>query len=167
MDTPAEIKALLKKIVGANSNLPITGEVVSVQGESCTVKLVSGLELTDVKLKATVNEQEDFILVTPKVGSNVIMLSSTGDLNSLTVIKTDQFEKMEISQGGLIILVDSSDGKISIKNQQVTLKEILTDLGTLLKSLKVYTSTGPSGAPLPDSILAIESFETKINQLLK
>jgi hypothetical protein len=167
MDTPTEIKTLIKKIVGANPNLPITGTVVSVQGESCTVKIVSGLVLTDVKLKATINEQKDFILVTPKVDSSVIMLSSTGDLNNLTIVKTDQFEKIEISQSGLIILIDSSDGKISIKNENVTLKEILTDLSTLLKSLKVFTPMGPSGTPLPDSITAIESFETKFNQLLK
>jgi hypothetical protein len=167
MDTPAEIKALLKKIVGANSNLPITGEVVSVQGESCTVKLVSGLELTDVKLKPIISGQKDFILLTPKVGSSVIMLSSTGDLNSLTVIKADQFEKIEIAQGGLAILVDSADSKISIKNDQVTLKEIWTDLVAVLKELKVHTPMGPSGTPLPDSVLAIQNVETKINQLLK
>ncbi|MBP4140015.1 hypothetical protein [Flavobacterium geliluteum] len=167
MDTPAEIKELIKQIVGANPNLPITGKVVSVEGESCTVKLISGLKVSDVKLKATINGQDDFILVTPKEGSSVIMLSSTGDLNNLTVIKADQFEKMEIRQGGLIMLVDSSDGKISIKNETVTLKEILTDLATLLKSIKVYTGVGPSGTPLPDSVLAIESFESKINQLLK
>lgn len=167
MDTPAQIKALIKQIVGANPNLPITGKVISVEGESCTVQLISGLKVSDVKLKATINGQDDFILVTPKEGTSVIMLSSTGDLNNLTVIKADQFEKMEIRQGGLIILVDSSDGKISIKNESVTLKEILTDLATLLKSIKVYTGVGPSGTPLPDSVLAIESFESKINQLLK
>lgn len=167
MDTPAQIKALIKQIVGANPNLPITGKVVSVEGESCTVEIISGLKVSDVKLKATISGQDNFILVTPKIGSSVIMLSSTGDLNNLTVIKADQFEKMEISQGGLIILIDSADGKISIKNNSVTLKEILTDLATLLKGIKVYTGVGPSGTPLPDSIQAITSFESKINQLLK
>lgn len=167
MDTPAEIKLLLKSIIGANPNLPVTGTVQSIQGESCTVKLISGLDISDVKLKATIDDQSDFILVTPKVGSSVLMLSSTGDLSNMTVIKADQFEKIEICQGGLELLIDSSDSKLSIKNQSVSLKEIFTDLGTLLKGLKVYTPMGPSGTPLPDTIIAIESFETKFNQLLK
>lgn len=167
MDTPAQIKALIKQIVGANSNLPVTGIVQSIQGESCTVKLISGLDISDVKLKATIDDQSDFILVTPKVGSSVLMLSSTGDLTNMTVIKADQFEKIEICQGGLELLIDSSDSKLSIKNEAVSLKEIFTDLGILLKQLKVFTPMGPSGTPLPDSIIAIESFETKFNQLLK
>lgn len=167
MDTPAQIKALLKEIIGANPNLPITGIVQSIQGQSCTVKLISGLDISDVKLKATIDDQSDFILVTPKIGSSVLMLSSSGDLTNMTVIKADQFDKIEICQGGFELLIDSSDSKISIKNQSVNLKEIFTDLGTLLKQLKVYTPMGPSGTPLPDSIMAIESFETKFNQLLK
>ncbi|MWB92992.1 hypothetical protein GON26_01335 [Flavobacterium sp. GA093] len=167
MDTPVKIKALLQQIVGANSNLPITGKVISIEGESCTVQLISGLKVSDVKLKATINEQDNFILVTPKEGSSVIMLSSTGDLENLTVIKADQFEKMEINQGGLNILIDSNDGKVSIKNDSVSLKEILSDLSELLKNIKVFTPMGPSGNPLPDSIQAIVNFETKVNQLLK
>jgi hypothetical protein len=167
MDTASEIKALLKQIVGANSNLPVTGIVESIQGESITVKLISGLSISDVRLKATINEQSDFVLVTPKIGSTVLMLSSTGDLTNMTVIKSDQFEKIEICQGGLELLIDSTDSKISIKNKSVSLKEIFTDLGVLLKGLKVYTPMGPSGTPLPDSITAIESFETKFKQLLK
>jgi hypothetical protein len=167
MDTPAQIKALLKDIIGANPNLPITGVVQSIQGQSCTVKLISGLDISDVKLKATIDEQSDFILVTPKIGSSVLMLSSTGDLTNMTVIKADQFDKIEICQGGLELLIDSSDSKLSVKNQTVSLKEIFTDLGTLLKGLKVFTPMGPSGTPLPDTITAIESFETKFNQLLK
>jgi len=167
MDTPAQIKSLLKDIIGANPNLPITGIVQSIQGQSCTVKLISGLDISDVKLKATIDEQSDFILVTPKIGSSVLMLSSSGDLTNMTVIKADQFDKIEICQGGLELLIDSTDSKLSIKNESVSLKEIFTDLGTLLKGLKVFTPMGPSGTPLPDTITAIDSFETKFNQLLK
>lgn len=161
-----EIKKKLKEIVAANSNLPISGVVEAVSGDSCSVKIKSGLVLTDVKLKATIGN-EDYLILTPKVGSNVLLLSLSGDLENLTVIKVDQLEKMEYSQGGLIVLADSEDGKVSIKNGQASFVDILSDLATLLKQIKVSTGVGPSGTPLPDSIVAIEQFETKINQLLK
>lgn len=162
----SEIKKKLKEIVAANSNLPISGIVESVSGDSCSVKIKSGLVLTDVKLKATIGN-EDYLILTPKVGSAVLLLSLSGDLDNLTVIKVDQLEKMEYSQGGLIVLADSTDGKVSIKNNQASLVDIMTDLATLIKQLKVSTAMGPSGTPLPDTILAIEQFEMKFNQLLK
>jgi hypothetical protein len=54
-----------------------------------------------------------------------------------------------------------------LKNAVVDFKEVLDDLATLLKQLKVFTPVGPSGTPLPDTILAIEQFEYKVGQILK
>lgn len=160
------IKKLLKEIVGANSNLPINAIVKKVTGDTCEVELKGGLVLTDVKLKATIGES-DYVILTPKVGSTVTVLSLSGSLDNLTVIKIDQLDKMEYKQAGLNVLVDSTDGKVSIKNNQVSFFDIMKDLGALLKQFKVFTPNGPSGTPLPPTITAITQFETKLNQLLK
>lgn len=166
MSGVAEIKKLLREVVGVNPNLPVVGVVKSVGGDSCTVTLASGLDVSDVKLKATMGG-DDYVVLTPKVGSIVTMLSLSGDVNNMVVVKMDEAEKMEYNQNGLVILADSTDGKVSIKNKSVSLFEILTDLKTLISQLTVSTPNGPSGTPLPPTIAALEQFETKFKQLLK
>lgn len=166
MATPSEIKEVIRQVVGANPNLPITGVVKSVEGDSCSVELSGGFVVTDVKLKATIGNS-DYIIQTPKIGSTVVMLSLSGTLENLTLIKIDQLKKVEYSQGGLVILCDSTDGKVQIKNDQVSLLEIMKDLKTLISQITVSTPNGPSGTPLPPTIAALTQFETKFNQLLK
>lgn len=186
MEGISEIKKLIREIVGANPNLPIPATVLSVDGDLCKVRIKSGLELTDVKLKATSNGDENYILITPKVNTNVLLLSHSGGLENLTVIKVDDIEKIEYKQNGLTveidsttpkvllkiandleILADGTDKKVSLKNDTVSLVDLLQELADFLKQLKVYTPAGPSGTPLPDTIGAIEQFETRFKQLLK
>lgn len=167
MPDVAQIKRLIREIVGANPNLPVTAIVKSVEDDSCTVELKSGLIISDVKLKATINDSDNFLLMTPKIGTSVVMISLSGDMNNLTVVKMNQAEKVEYNQDGLNVLIDSSDWKVQIKNDEVSLHELLTDLTTLLKQLKVFTPSGPSGTPLPDTITALEDFETGFNKLIK
>lgn len=162
----SEIKRLLRDVVGADPNRPVIGIVKSVEGDSCTVTLASGLDVSDVKLKATIGG-DDYVVITPKVGTTVTMLSLSGDVNNMAVVKMDEAEKMEYRQNGLVIVADSTDGKVSIKNKNVSLFEILTDLKTLISQLTVSTPNGPSGTPLPPTILALDEFETKFKQLLK
>ncbi len=167
MDKIAQIRQLLHEVIKVKPNLPIQAMVTAVHHDYCSVQLVSGLELSDVKLKATISKGNEFMVITPVIGSVVTLLSNTGNLDNLTVIKVDQVQKIEIRQNGLQIITDSKDSKVSVKNQDTSLVDILTDLATLLKQLKVYTPTGPSGLPLPDTITAITKFETKFKQLLK
>jgi hypothetical protein len=167
MDNLGKIKHYIKEIVKANSNLPIPATVLSVQDDHITVKLSSGLKLSDVKLKATINNNANYILITPKVNSQVLLLSLSGGMDNLTVIKIDEIEKVRFIQGDLEVLIDGSDKKVSIKNSDCSLVDALTDLVTALKALKVFTPVGPSGIPLPNSILAFEAFETKFKTLLK
>lgn len=167
MSDAAELKRLIRNIVNADANYPVRGEVTAITGQTCTVKLETGLEVTGVRLKATIGEGNDYMLVTPKTGNDVLMLSDDGTLDNLTVIKADRFEKIELYQGGLKVLLDSNDGKVQVKNDSVSLLDLFTIIADFLKQLKVYTSQGPSGTPLPDTIAAIEQWELKVKQLLK
>jgi|SRR5690606_23731174 len=106
-------------------------------------------------------------LVTPKANTKVQILSLSGGLENMVVIKVDEVEKIEIVQGELEVVIDSTDNKVGVKNSVCSLKDLLQELADLLKQLKVFTPAGPSGTPLPDSIIAITQFETKFNQLLK
>lgn len=161
-----EIKRLLKEIVNANPALPITGEVIAVDGETCRVK-ISEMELSGVRLKAAVTGSDDYIMLVPKIGSVVILLSRTGDLDDLMVIQTDQVERIEYKQNGLEVIIDSSDAKISVKNNAVSLFDLMGDLTDLLKQFQVATPAGASGTPLPPTIAALNAFEANYKQLLK
>lgn len=162
-----EIREMIRKIVGAEMNLPITGTVTSLNGQSCTMKLKSGFKPSGVKLKATITETADGLIVYPKVGSTVLALPLNGSLDNMVIIKVNEAERISYIQDGLEVLFDSTDKKISIKNETVSLFDVCNELTALLKVFKVFTPVGPSGIPLPDTVAAIEQVETKFNQLLK
>jgi hypothetical protein len=169
MDKISEIKKKLQEVVGANPNHPIVGTVTAVDCETCSVKLVSGLVLSDVKISASVTESEDYLLLEPVVGSDVLMLSGDGTLSNLYLIKVDQIGKFKFSQGGMKVEFDSVDKKIKIENDTVNLKDLFADLATILNSLKVSVIAigAPSGTITPDVVTLVSNFSTKINTLLK
>lgn len=165
MDKIKKLKQQLIDLIGANPNLPITGVVKSIENDTCTVEVLDELKLSDIRLKATA-DGNDYLLIIPEVGSSVLMLSSDGTVDNMTVIKVDKASKIIINNG-LQIEIDSEEQKVCIKNDLVSLHDILKDLSTLLQQLKVYTPMGPSGTPLPDSITAIQKFETDFKKILK
>jgi len=166
MDTLKEIKKALREIVEVTPNLPITGIVTKVVDDHCTVKLKNGLEISDVKLKATRNNEDNYLQVIPEIGSTVILISLTGKVDNLFIAKVDKVDKVCYKQNGLEVLIDGTNQKLSLKNDYYSLLEVLTDLTEILKGLKVYTSVGPSGTPLPDTIAKIKVFENNFKQLL-
>lgn len=167
MDTGSEIKKALKEALGINPNLPITATIVSIENETCTIKLLSELVLSDVRLKATVTDEADMFLIVPKIGSEVIVMSQTGELSGLMVIKVDNVEKIIYKQGDFEFIVDSSDKKVVIKNGDANVYTAFQLLSDLLKQFQVYTSNGPSGTPLPNTITSINKFETEFKGILK
>lgn len=166
MDKFKQLGKNIRAIVGADPNLPIDGIVKSIEGDTCTVELSDGFQVSDVRLKAT-TDGNDHLLIVPKVGSSVLMISTDLTIDNLTVIKCDQASKIIFNENGLTVEIDSTDGKLKIKNEETSLFDIMQDLSTLLKQLKVYTPVGPSGTPLPDSVVRIQQFETKFKKILK
>lgn len=160
----SEIRRLLQNIVGDMSNLPVSGIVRAVNGETCSVELVGGLIVSDVRLKVTVSGGDNKILLTPKLDSKVLMISSDMTVSNLTVITIDEVEKIEIVTDSLSIVVDD---KVSIKNDSVSLSDVLNDLCSLLKTFQVTTPAGPSGAVLATTIQKINAVEKGFQSLLK
>lgn len=169
MDKIAEIKKRLQQVVNANPNYPIVGTVQSVDGETCSVKLVSGLVLSDVKINASVTGSADYMILEPAINSDVLMLSGDGTLSNLYLIKVDQIRKFKFSQSGMKVEFDSIDKKIKIENGTVNLKDLFTDLASILNSIKVgVVAVGaPSGTITPDVVTLVTDFSTKVNTLLK
>lgn len=168
MDKVTQTINALRDFVGAQlPSVSITTlEVISVEGDTCTVD-VEGTPVPGVRLKATKGGNNK-VLITPKLGSNVLVGSLSGDWKELAVLVVDEAEKIEIIQDNLTIEIDAVDGKISIKNKDVSLLSLLTSLTGLLKTgYKVYTPAGPSGGALPDTVANLNELETNIKKLLK
>lgn len=165
-----ELKRLLREIVGSKMNLPFQAVVKSVSGDTCEV-LYNDLLITDVLLRSSSSNAQNFILITPKVNSTVTLLSMTGELQDLTVIKVDEIQSIEIEQSGLKVLIDGADKKVQIKNSQTSLVDLFSDLKTLLNNFKLIVPTPGGPAPSisvdPQSILDLTQFEVKFKQLLK
>ncbi|MEN9570902.1 MAG: hypothetical protein RL172_2133, partial [Bacteroidota bacterium] len=162
----------LSEMLGRNfsqnwKTVPLFNAVVkSIQGESCTVD-IDGLEIDEVRLKATINGEQNKIIAEPKIDSIVLVGSLTGDLTDLAVLKIDEVAKLLYEQDGLKIEIDSTDGKVKIENNLVSVYDLFQQLVDLLKLFKVYTPAGPSGTPLPDTLMSITAFETDFKKILK
>lgn len=167
MDKIQKIASYLKEIKSIQPMSVIIADVVSIENDTCTVKLSTGLELPDIRLKSIIDNSGDYFVLTPIENSKVWLLSVSGGLEDLMVIKIDKLKSFEIKQKGVRFLIDTTDGKFIIKNDKADLLTIFSDLSSLIKQLQVSTGTGPSGTPLPPTITALNKLETDFKNLLK
>ncbi|ASZ11100.1 hypothetical protein KTO58_19735 [Chitinophaga pendula] len=166
MDKYARLANLLKSNQQTGTNI-FTAAVISVQGESCTVD-VSGTVVSDVRLKATVNEAANRLLIVPVVGSYVLVASLSGDMRDLAVISVDEVEQINFTGKNINIEINDTTGKIDLHNKSVGLTGLIDSLFDLLKqNYRLATSTGPTGTPLPDSITALNKLQTDFKRILK
>lgn len=105
-----ELKDLLKKL-GKRAVPTFPARVVSVEGQTCTVD-EGDLELTDVQLRATVDDSDQVILITPKVGSWVLVAPIMEDINRLHVVEYSEVEKVEIRIGDCLVEVTKDGVKL-------------------------------------------------------
>ncbi|TAD83313.1 MAG: hypothetical protein EAY75_15030 [Bacteroidetes bacterium] len=165
MDKRYKLIDALKQAVLPPETVPLlAAEVVAINGDHCTV-MYNGMELSQVRLKATIGTNANQLLVEPKVGSMVLLGSLTNDLKDLVVLVVDEVQKLTYAQGGLQVVIDGAAAKVELSNSNTGVAQLLTDLVALLRGLKLYTPAGPSGTILPDTQLALTQFETDFKTL--
>lgn len=165
MDKPTKIKRALLEALGVNPNLAITAEVVSVENNTCTVKLVSDLVLTDVRLCATINENQDSFVIIPKIGSEVVLMSQTGTLSGLMVIKVDTVESIIYKNAGFEFKVDGATKKVTLKNQSENLGQLVGELIDTISNSVIDTPNGP-GAINAVTKTALNQVKARFNSIL-
>ena len=165
MDKSAKIKQALIEALGINPNLAITAEVVSVQNTTCTVKLITELVLTDVRLCATINESDDLFVIAPKPGSEVVLMSQTGKLSGLMVIKVDAVETISYKTGGFEFIVDGNTGKVTLRNETANFGVLVSSLITEIQNAIIVTPSGP-GKIGPTTIAKLTELDTKFKTIL-
>lgn len=172
-------------------------QVTAVDGLSCTVSLLaSDLIIEDVRLVADA-DAESYLVVKPKVGSTVLVGMVDNQITDLYVIQVSEVQSLEYKQGNTLVSVNAdtvslknsqteillksdtatlkqaqsevtlTGGKVAIKNAGVNLKDLFSDLITLLNSFSVITSTGPSAGLNPATTALVSQLQVKVNTLLQ
>lgn len=165
MNKLKQLKYQLRKVVSANPVYPVMGVVKSIQGDTCTVE-VGGLELSGVRLKATADGSQNFVLI-PAINSNVMMISLDGSIDNLTIVKMDKVAKILFEENGLKLDFDSETGKLGLKNNSTSLHQLFSDLTNLLNGFTLNHPQGPTTGLMPSTMAAVQQFQTSFNQLLK
>lgn len=105
MDTYRELGERLRSL-RQEPRLIFQGIVLSTEGSTCTVD-IEGLAIPDIRLRASLQNEDEELLVIPKIGSAVIVASLSGDLNELVVLSVDRAEEIRFHgghQGGLVLV---------------------------------------------------------------
>lgn len=105
----SDIKKKLQELCQNQASALNLAEVKQVDDTTCTVA-IEDLELRDVRLRAVVNEEESGIVVTPKVGSMVMITDlSHGKMRDWAVVMYSEIDSISINggkNGGLININD-------------------------------------------------------------
>lgn len=140
MDQYKELATLIKQASSGGSRVTILqGIVKEVSGVTCTVEIGS-LTVSDVRLRASEKQEETQILITPAIGSAVILVSLSGDMTNLVVVAVDVAESITINGGKL-------GGLINIEALTAKLNE-------LVQVFNSHTHTAPNGPTTPPTTSA-------------
>lgn len=150
MDKSGQISELLRKITGTDRPtfdfMPM--EVVSVDGDLCVCRL-DELEIPDVRLSAIPEGSADGLLITPKVGSVVMVADlSAGTLRDLMVVQYTEIETIRFHQGATTITADGQKAVIEVggSNVEITDQLISFNKGANDGLLKVVETTSKINA---------------------
>ena len=146
MDKYRRISELLKGFQQSRQVFfPATVE--SVESNTCTVK-VDGLSISDIRLKATTTMNNNQVLLTPMVGSAVLIGSLSGDFNNLFLLTADVIDTIEITCNGQNLMV------------------LLSQLLQTLSRAQVITPSG-SGTFDPGTIATFAQIENLFKMIFK
>lgn len=154
MDKYRQIAELMKGFQ-LSGNVFFPAIVESIEGVTCTVK-VDNLSISDVKLKPTTEETENTFLLTPAIGSAVLVGSLSGDYKSLFILHADalsaaylKVDKMsfKVDKSGVEINEGNNKGLVKIDDMVKWMQKVYSDLQTI-KTLLSTSPGKPSGVPL-------------------
>jgi len=146
MDKYRRISELLKGFQ-QSGQVFFPATVESIEGNTCTVK-VDSLSISDVRLKATTTKTDNQVLLTPMIGSNVLIGSFSGDFNNLFVLSADVIDTIEITCKGQ------------------NLMQLLSQWLQTLSKAQVITPNG-TGTFDPGTISQLNVIENSFKQIFK
>ncbi len=140
-----------------------TGKVTEIKGTICKVERENLPPLLDVRLQALEGNFKNYLIIKPKLKSEVVCLSIDGETSETSIVKYTEIESIDCEIEGLKFKVEK--GKLQLKNDKADLKLLLTELLNELKSAVIQTPTGP-GNFSPKNVQKFKELESKTKQLL-
>lgn len=128
--------------MGANeSSALVLARVKEVNGATCSV-LIDDLALSDVRLRAVINNQETGMVITPAVGSYVMITDlSNGNKRDWAVLMYSEIDKVEFNSG-------NNEGLIKIKDLTDKLNQLVDEVNALKDMFNNHThSVSTTGTP--------------------
>lgn len=171
MSKVRQIKESLRTIAQSKSAQVFNATVKSVEDDTCTVEFGKST-FTGIKLTSTVDASTSKLLVTPKLGSLVTIVDSSGEYRDLQVLRFSDIESIKLDAEEIVINQGDNGGLILIEK----LVEKINRLESKLKSHQhayipypggvagtpVRTAAGNTAVP-PD--LTLQFGNTQINEL--
>ena len=115
------------------------GFVKSVEGKTCTVQ-IDGLDVPDVRLRASTTDEESEIILVPAVGSAVIVGALSDDFGQLVILSVDKVDTITVhggKQGGLVLAP-------SLVEKLNALEDDINNLKQAIKSAPTVPNDGGS-----------------------
>lgn len=137
MSKASDIMGAIRAIAygGSGKQVHLVGKVKSVEGESCTVD-IAGLEIDEVRLTAVNDGGEGKLVVTPKVGSYVLMVDlSGGELRDVAVLVFTEVEKIEAACEEIVLNGGENGGLVNIEQLKQWMQNVEADMQTLKELL--------------------------------
>ena len=119
------------------------GIVKSVAGNLCDVE-IGNIVIPDVRIRASELDDAGEMLVTPKIGSAVILGSLSGDLSQLVVLRVDHIESIIINGGKL-------GGLVNIEQLTDKINELVNTFNTHTHNVTVSHPGGTFTTVTPGS----------------
>lgn len=169
MDIYGQIAQTIKKMGAAHGVILFSADVKRVDGDTCTL-IIGSLELTDVRLRAVVNSENDKIVVTPKTGSRVLAADmSGGSYRDLVVLSYSEVEKVEvvieqttctIDKDGIVMNGGNKGGLVNIDDLVAHINAIEDDINNLKTALSGWTPVPQDGGAALKTAIATWSVQS-------
>ncbi|MDR3287083.1 MAG: hypothetical protein LBT27_06545 [Prevotellaceae bacterium] len=161
MDTYGKIKEKIRQIAGTEKLqqlIVFPAQVEKVTGTTCTVK-IDELLITDVRLRAVINNENEQLLITPKTGSYVLIVDlSGGEYRNLAAIGYSEIDKIYLKISETEITANKDGFKIENKGEN--LFKVLSDFITEVTKIIVIQGTSPN-------VAALNQITQRLNKILK
>ena len=157
-------RRLIENIRKAAGPVPMSiyqGIVTSTDGVTCSCRF-GEMEVSGIRLRASLTDRERQMLIVPKTGSAVIIGSLSGDLAQAVVLQVDEADRIEINGGQL-------GGLVNIEDLTEKINELVDAFNGHTHSLPTgaVSVSGPAGAmsnTAPVSVPAISQKADKLNK---
>lgn len=145
--------------------MPVKVTAVNEADGTCDGEDVEGNEIFDIRMRASIDGEENGIMMIPAVDSWVLVGNLDNSPNAWAAIMYSELQKYSVRISPMEWRMD--DEGLLLKKNADTLAAVMADLIDQIKLLTVTCATPGAPSTVPLNVAAFEAIKNRINQLLK